>query len=142
VELKGAECLFEALPRVQDGELNLKFVPQAQYGEVRRRADAERAPDGSLRWALAKKPPTEDYPAVALEVSLSPGEFLVLGPRMGRKDTLGATWFAGENESGPTQKVIVLKAARVGGTREGAKVNGGPIALQMREEPMVRGMMP
>jgi hypothetical protein len=142
VELKGAECLFEALPRVADGELSLKFTPQARYGEVRRRAEAERAPDGSLRWALANKPPTEDYPAVAFEVSLSPGEFLVLGPRVERKGTLGATWFAGENESGPTQKLIVLRAARVGGTREeGTRVKGGPIALQVRE-PMVRGMRP
>jgi hypothetical protein len=140
--LKGAECLFEVLPRVIDGELMLKFVPQARYGEVRRRADAETAPDGSLRWGLAKKPPTEGFPTVALDVPLSPGEFLVLGPRMERKGTLGATWFAGENETGPTQKLLVLRAARVGGTREeGATAKGGPIALQVRE-PTVRGLRP
>lgn len=142
VELKGVECVFEVLPKLSDGELSLRFVPQARYEEVRRRADAEVAPDGSLRWGLAKKAPAEGFPAAALEVKLAPGEFLVVGPRMDRRGTLGATWFAGENESGPTQKLIVLRAAWVSGTREeGTGPNNGAIALQVGEA-KVRGMRP
>lgn len=142
VKLEGVQCGFEILPNVTgEGELVLRLQPQATLDESRRRPGAERTPAGALRWALEEKPPTEEYQELAFDVAVAPGEFIAIGPGMSRPGTLGPAWFLGEGDNGAVQRVLILRAVRVVGSREEVEERRGPVALQAGRL-AVRGVSP
>jgi hypothetical protein len=132
VRLNDVECGFEVnATAIEGGKLQLRLVPQARHVEGRRRAGVETTAEGLMRLALEARAPTDDFPVAAIEVPLAPGEFAVLGPRMSRQGTLGPAWFLGNEESGPVQRVLVLRAAYVA-PEKGAPgpALAGPLASQ------------
>jgi len=130
VALADAHCFFEVTP-TPEGErrLRLRFTPRIRHGKARVEPRVEKDPDGSLHWAAEAREPTEEFPRLSWELTVGPDEYVLVGARLDRPDTLGAAYFLGGAR--PTQKLLVLRAAHVaGGVDETLSQAPPPLALQ------------
>ena len=108
VALADAQCLWSVQPRAGEGSaVVLRFVPAVKHGVARTRPKAETSPEGPLRWALEPGQARDDFPQLAFELALEPGEYVAIGPRLEQKRSLGATWFSGDGK----QRLLVLRAS-------------------------------
>jgi hypothetical protein len=110
VRLDGAEFVLDVAPFLtEDGRTRLHFTPRVQYGEVTR--DIRPAPDRS-GFTMEMEKPSKTFPELAWEVTLAPHEFLVVGTRLDRPESLGFQAFIQEDASPPVQRLLVLRTAR------------------------------
>jgi hypothetical protein len=113
IELEQAQCSLLVMPALgENGQTKLTFTPQVQHagkGLMPWRPSA-----GRSGWALQLQQPTEAYPALGWEVSLAPGEFLVVGARYDRPDTLGHQAFVRPDEPVPVQRLLMIRTERPG----------------------------
>jgi hypothetical protein len=133
VSLRQAQCVLEVVPTPADeGRVQLRFTPRVRHGEACRAPTAtQETPDGPLCWSMETKQPEEAYPALGWELTVGPGEFVVVGTRLDRTDTLGQRCFVPEGLP-RLQRLLVLRAAR---TRPGLPADESlsrspPLALQ------------
>ncbi|MBI1918545.1 MAG: hypothetical protein HYS12_27955 [Planctomycetes bacterium] len=149
VELEQAACLLRIVPSLsEDGRTKLTCTPQLRHsgkGLMPWRPLADRS-----GWALQLQQPTETYAALGWEVSLAPGEFLVVGARFDRPATLGHEAFVRIDEPAPVQRLLFLRTARPGASLDlglpsaasgGAPSRPPPLALQASWS-SVRGACP
>jgi hypothetical protein len=110
VELEQADCALVAVPSpAGDGRTRLHFTPEVRHGR------AAVVPGPTLdrtAWMVHTEQPTEAYPALGWELTLGPQEYVVVGGRVDRPDTLGYRSFIRPQEDPPRQRLLVLRTAR------------------------------
>jgi hypothetical protein len=105
--LPHAQCKLIVIPTLaSDGRVKLQFTPQINHGEVRMvpRPNAE-----CSQWELKEVQPTEPYHHLSWEVTLAPGELLVIGGSYDRQQSLGWQCFARRDEPVPVQRLLVVR---------------------------------
>ena len=110
VDLAQAECTLEVTPTLTpDGRTKLRFVPIVQHGvpELKPRPTADRS-----GWMLAEEKPSQRYDEMAWEVTLAPNEYVVVGGRFERPETLGHQCFLRRDEQTPVQRLLVIRTGR------------------------------
>jgi hypothetical protein len=110
-----AECLLEIVPRLtSDGRTRLHITPQIRHGSTDTSFVA--AKDGS-GWLMQTEKPTESFSSLSWDVTLAPNEYLVVGAREDRPDSLGCQCFIRRDETVPVQRLLVIRTCHVSGTR-------------------------
>ena len=94
-----------------DGKTRLQFTPQVQYGEAKL-IPWQTNPDRS-RWELAQQQPTDSFPALSWEVAVAPNEWVVVGARYDKPQSLGHRCFLRGEERSPVQRLLVLRTSRL-----------------------------
>ena len=103
--MAAAECGLSVSGGPAAGGVGLRFEPVAQHGE---KGLGVRLSAGGL--TRDDHRPREGFPALAFEVTLAPGDHLVVGCVADPGDTVGGGWFL---DAGPTrarQRVLVVRA--------------------------------
>jgi hypothetical protein len=147
VELKQAQFCLGVRPVLADkGRTRLQITPKVKHASKEEMPWRPR-PDLS-GWTFQVRQPVEEYEALGWEMTLDPGEYLIIGAREDRPGTLGHSAFVRNAETPPVQRLLILRVWRPGseqGTLGPATVRGGkqavPLALQAAW-PRARGMMP
>jgi hypothetical protein len=131
VALDKAQCLLEVVPTLaEDGRVTLHFTPRLRHGEQKRIMEAKATcPDGPLDWNVEMRQPEEAYPATGWEVTVGPGEYVVVGARLDRPDTLGQRFFLPSGEPA-RQCLLVVRAAPGSAGPPAARRGPAPLALQ------------
>jgi hypothetical protein len=110
VELKDAQCTLQVVPSLlEEGRTRLHFTPQIQHGAARLFPQPAEDRSGLV---LKDQRPTEEYPAVGWDVTLAPGQYVVVGTRFDRPGTLGYQCFFRGDEPRPVQRLLVICAGR------------------------------
>jgi hypothetical protein len=111
VSLEQGECILSVVPTLtKDGRTRLQFTPKVRHGEST--LTALPAPDRAT-WMLQEQRPVESYPTVAWEVALAPNEYLVVGGRADRPQTLGHHSFVRPESPAPVQRLLVIRTRPV-----------------------------
>ncbi len=93
----------------EDGRTRLRFIPEVRHGE--KITVPQAAEDGSgLR--LQEQRPTKSYAGLAWEVTLQPNQYLVVGTRSDRPESLGYQCFSRHDGATPMQRVLVIRCCR------------------------------
>ena len=87
-----------------DGAIKLAFVPLVQHGS----RPVWLAPIAGDEPEV----PADQFPAVGWEVTVAAGEFVVVGARFDKPDTLGRACFIDGAGTKPVQRLLVLRAVR------------------------------
>lgn len=107
VNLNSAQCGLLITPfKTPDGRIRIQFVPQVQHGQ---RALTVQPAEGD-GWSLVGQRPTEKYAGMQFEVSMSPQEYVLVGTRNERENTLGHATFVGTAHDKPIQRLLVIRA--------------------------------
>jgi hypothetical protein len=110
VSLDQAQCSLEVLPTlVADGRTRLQFTPIVQHGATRLQPAPAADHSG---WTLQAHRPTDRYDDLIWEVTLPPNEYVVVGGRFDRPETLGHQCFVRPDEPSPVQYVLVIRTGR------------------------------
>jgi hypothetical protein len=115
VEFDKAQCEVEVTPTLADeGRLRLHFTPRIKHGEVKPAIVAVRDADGQCRWDPQQHQAEESYPGLDWTLILVPNEYVVLGTRLDKGETLGEQFFLTREEGHPiVQRLLVLRATHV-----------------------------
>jgi hypothetical protein len=134
VVLEQAQCLLRVVPTLADeGRIVLRFTPEVQHSQATRVLQSEKDPAGELRWTWEEKRPSQVYEWLAWEVTVGPHEYVAVGTRLSRPDTLGHRCFLTEDGETPRQRLLVIRAARlVPEVPTEALRRAPPLALQAR----------
>lgn len=110
-EFQQARCLFRLKPvRQQDGWVRLDFTPEIHHGDARMRPTPNE--EG---WALRGGQKIEVRNALKFSVTLSTGEFVVVGCEGKDADLTGSRFFQRTTEkSGNVQRLLVVRVADAG----------------------------
>jgi hypothetical protein len=109
VVLEQACCQLEVVPSLAgNGRTCLRFTPQVQHGKA---AGLPR-PSADRSHFEVQQAPVEAYGPLAWEVSLAPNEYVVIGGRLDRPETLGCRFFVRPEESPPVQRLLVIRTGR------------------------------
>jgi hypothetical protein len=109
VDVEQAQCTLVVVPTLtKDGHIRLQFTPQVPHGETVLMPCP--VPESS-RWVLQEQRPTEKFPATAWEITLAPNEYVVVGGRFDRPDTLGHRFFLHADATTPVQQLLVIRAS-------------------------------
>jgi hypothetical protein len=108
VELNRARFGIRVRPeRADDGRVRISCEPEAQHGERKLRF---RPTADSTGFVTSEELPVVRYAKLAFDAHLGPGDFLIVGWFAEQPDTLGGALFAAEADSGPRQRVLVVRA--------------------------------
>ena len=97
-----------------DGRVKVRCEPQVQHGE---RQEWIRPTSDSTGFAFQGEIPIERYAGLGFDVTLGPGEYLVIGSPAQATDTLGAMLFGVEAKNESRQRVLVIRAGVRGEAR-------------------------
>jgi hypothetical protein len=92
-----------------DGQTRVQFTPRITHGDTK--LVFKPAADGS-NWALQGHLPTENYPEQDWEVTLAPNEYVLIGGRFDRPETLGNQCFVRGDEHRPVQRLLMIRTGR------------------------------
>jgi hypothetical protein len=139
VELEQAQCCLLVVPALtEDGRTRLTFTPQVRHAgrdPMPWRPNADHS-----GWTRQLEQAVESYPALGWEVTLAPGEYVLVGARRNRPGTLGHECFVRNDEPTPVQRLLVIRTARSpsapdfaadGDANHKAKSGPPPLALQV-----------
>jgi hypothetical protein len=97
------------LPSINDdGRMRLRFTPIVITG--RPRSCYQAAPDRS-GWVIGEDQPLERYDRLSWDIDIAPNEYILVGPRSSRPDSLGSVAFVRTDASPPRQYLLVIRAA-------------------------------
>ncbi len=115
IELDKAQCELEVTPSLADeGRLRLHFRPRVKHGEVKPDIVAVREADGQRRWEQQVHQAEEAYSWLDWTLILVPNEYVVLGTRLDKGETLGEQFFLTREDDHPiVQRLLVLRATHV-----------------------------
>lgn len=107
--LEQAACSLSVLPSLADrGQLRLQFTPEIEYGQKKFEAQPNEEKSGFI---LTPKRPTRSFADLGWEVTLAPNQYLIIGARADRFDTLGCQAFVRRDEAIPVQRLLVIRAS-------------------------------
>jgi hypothetical protein len=87
----------------------LTFTPRVENGEMELPFHA--APDRST-WELRIEKANNRYPELSWEVTLGTNQYLCIGGRPGRENSLGVTAFTQEDYADGVQRLLVIRNCR------------------------------
>lgn len=91
------------------GKMKLAFEPKVQHGQ--RHGWLRPTLDGTgFAWLDQKE--SERFPKLNFEISVLPGEYLVIGPTEQPAGKVGGTWFVSDANGGSRMRVLVVRAWR------------------------------
>ncbi len=129
VELKDVRCWLDVVPTLaEDGRIRLKFTPRVQHGVPTVVFAPQKDPGGTLRWERIEKQPEESFERLAWEVTVSANEFVIVGTRLDRPETLGQTCFLPVADGPRVQRLLVLRSARFAVDQTQSLLQPGPTA--------------
>src|SRR5262249_48025894 len=100
LQLEQADCGLVIVPMFSDdGRIRLRFTPEIKHGKA---AVLPQPMDRAI-WVLQKQQATETFSQLSWEVTLAGDEFLIVGSRFDRPDTLGHSCFIRADQSRPQQ---------------------------------------
>jgi hypothetical protein len=135
VELDQARYSLEVTPTfATDGRTKLTFMPKVEHGEAQ--LPFQPSPDESS-WTLRIERANKKYPDLSWEVTLAPNQYLIVGGRLDRTESLGYEAFFQEEESG-VQRLLVLRCRRSGEGSDALAGESPPLALQATVAPVAR----
>jgi hypothetical protein len=110
VQLDQALCaLVVTATLVEDGRIRLSFVPQVKHGQS---MNVFRPTPNGQDFMMQQERPTENYTALGWEITTGPNEYVIIGGRMDRPESLGHQCFIREGETRGVQRVLALRASR------------------------------
>jgi hypothetical protein len=110
LELTDAHCFFEVLPSLESEQrIRLSFTPRIRHGKPEKEAQVTHDPDGSLRWTMEAREPIEDFRTLHWELIVDPGEYIVIGARLDKCDSVGTAYFLPQGPRGEIQKLLVIR---------------------------------
>jgi hypothetical protein len=110
VSLDHAEGAFEVVAQLTtDGRTQLHFTPEIKSGRPGQFYGP--APDRS-GWVVQEQRPKEEYSALGWQVTLDLNEYVVVGARFDRPNTLGHCLFIRGDEPAPKQQLLVIRTSR------------------------------
>lgn len=134
VKLEQAQCLFQVVPILSEkGKTTLRFTPHINHGETTLAPRPLQEPSGTRRWELQAEQPGETYAKLSWEITLAPNEYVVVGTRLDRDDTLGQRCFLLTDGPTPTQRLLVIRTCRPEtdtAPRDATLGKAPPLALQ------------
>jgi hypothetical protein len=148
ISLEQAECTLKVEPILtKDGHIRLLCTPQIRHGESNRSLWAASDHSG---WVLRTDRPTETYSSLTWEVTLAPNQYVLVGARADRPETLGYQCFFRQDETTPVQRLLVMRACPVSADTAGdngldwpaektARKRATPLALQAAGWTTARG---
>lgn len=111
VSLEKAQCAFQMVASLtDDGRTRLQFTPQIRHGDKTLAPQA--AEDGS-GFILREEWPTQSYGSLSWEVTLAANQYVVVGARLDRTQTLGHQCFVRRDEALPVQRLLVIRTWRM-----------------------------
>jgi hypothetical protein len=114
VAVEKAQCAFNMIASLTaDGRTRLQFTPQIRHGD--KMLAPRPAADGS-GFVLQEEWPTESYPWLVWDVTLAANQYVVVGARPERPETLGYQCFVRRQESAPVQRLLVIRTWRTTAT--------------------------
>lgn len=112
VSVKQARAGFSVRPEAAaDGRVRLTVAPEIQHGE---RREFLRPTADATQFVMEGGVPTVRHPALGFAVALGPNDHLLIGWPAASANTLGQALFAAEAEGRPRQRVLVVRAGRLG----------------------------
>ena len=110
-ELEKGQCGLLVTPTLtEDGGTRLSFTPQVKHAS---RSLIPWRPKADLSgWMRQGQEAVESYPALGWEVTLTPGQYALVGARWDRPGSLGHVSFIRINEAAPVQRLLVIRTAR------------------------------
>lgn len=144
VDLIQAQCCLTLAPSLADeGRVRIQVTPKVRHSCSNNKVPWKPSGDRS-GWMLNLQQPLEAFPAAGFEVSLAPGEYLIVGARQDRPATLGCQTFVRPGEAVPVQRLLVLRAWRPNDEPtlpEGLRQGPVPLVVQA-SRPSMRGVAP
>lgn len=141
VSLTQAQCRLQLLAHL-DGtdKVRLVVTPMIRHGAQQLTPRAVQDPDGSRRWDLQVRHPEETYQWLNWTVTLGTNDYLVVGGRMDRTESLGRRLFLFTETKAPVQRVLVIRAIRQDQavTLANRQDEAVPLALQAQAIPVPR----
>jgi hypothetical protein len=114
VSFEQATSSLEVVPSLKgNGQIQLRFTPQMQHGEPVLAAHTAEDNSGFL---LQAERPTKSYAALAWEVTLAPNQYLIVGARLDRPESLGYQSFLRKDEAVAVQRLLVIRVAHASPT--------------------------
>jgi hypothetical protein len=128
LELKDACCCIDVVPTLtDDGRVCLRFTPRIKHGSTAVRFTPQKDPSGALHWERSDQQAEELFDRLAWDVTVAPGEFVVVGTRSDRPATLGQACFLPVSDGPRVQRLLVIRTARAAADQP-AVVEPGPSA--------------
>jgi hypothetical protein len=129
VALEKAQCAFQLVAGLtNDGRTRLQFTPQVRHGE--KTLVPRAAADGS-GFVLQEEWPTKSYASLSWEVTLAANQYVVVGARSDRPESLGCQCFLGRTEPVPVQRLLAIRTYRLA-----APLPSKVVAESFDEEPL------
>jgi hypothetical protein len=73
-------------------------------------------PDDNLSgWVREVERPSKNFANLSWETTLGPNQYIVVGARFDQRQSLGFASFVQTDPSNPVQRLLVIRAARLGG---------------------------
>ncbi|HLJ94100.1 MAG TPA: hypothetical protein VKU02_13015 [Gemmataceae bacterium] len=111
VSVERAQCAFNMVASLStDGRTRLRFTPQIRHGE---KMLAPRAATDGSGFVLQEEWPTQSYAGLDWDVTLAANQYVVVGARLDRPQTLGYQCFVRREESPPAQRLLVIRTWRM-----------------------------
>jgi hypothetical protein len=108
VLLEQAQCQLVLVPGVTpNGHITLRFTPQVRHGELQHVPTVAADRSGIV---LQSQRPTNTYTDLSWEVTLAANEYVVIGARTDRLESLGCVCFVRRDEKPPVQRLLVIRA--------------------------------
>jgi hypothetical protein len=109
ISFEQASFFVEVMPNLTgDGQIRLQFTPQIQYGEPMLAPQVTEDNSGLL---LVTQRPRKSYPTAGWEVTLAPNQYLIVGARARRPESLAGQCFLRWDETAAVQRLLVLRAS-------------------------------
>ncbi|MBI3408380.1 MAG: hypothetical protein HY040_08485 [Planctomycetes bacterium] len=102
-------CLDVTAVLTSDGKTRLCFTPKVETGETMFPYQPD--PDKST-WTMNVDRPCRTFKNVSWEVTVAPGEFLVIGARNECENTLGHRSFVEDEGANRVQRLLVIRTSR------------------------------
>jgi hypothetical protein len=126
---------FDVVPTLtNDGRTRLTFTPTVETGE--KLLPFQASPEDSS-WVLRIERPSRKFTDLSWEVTLAPGDYVVVGCLPERRGSLGESAFVEEEAAVPTQRLLVIRTNRATlptselGADEGTRTGRtAPLAVQ------------
>jgi hypothetical protein len=110
LEVDQARFGFDVTPTLTaDGRTRLVFTPKV---ETRENLLPFQASPEQSRWMLRIERPSRQFPDLSWEVTLAPGQYLVVGCRPEKSASFGQYAFVQEDTAIPVQRLLVIRTNR------------------------------
>ena len=118
VTLDQSSCVLRVVPTLAaDGRTRLQFTPEVHNNAT---PDSAAQASGSPAWERAASADlegqdqgtTQRFSSLSWEITLAPNDYLLIGGRYDRPDTLGWQSFIRPDEDAPMQRLLVIRTTR------------------------------